>query len=65
MQYCVTIEQTRRIAIPFCADSDEDAKAMAMQISEQTSDAEFASGDEERDYALYNDDTQRTVLDWV
>ena len=64
MQYCVTMEQTRRIAVFFDAENDDLAGVKAAQISCNAVPEDFLSGDEERDYALYNQDTGRTVLDW-
>lgn len=54
MKYCITMEQTRRIAVYFEADCNEDAEVKAIQINRSTSSEDFESGDEERDYALYN-----------
>ena len=45
MNYCLTMEQTRRIAVWFDADS-------------------FEAGDDERDCALSNRDTNTMVFDW-
>lgn len=64
MRYCITMEQTRRIAVYFDIPNDEDAEEKAAQISRDTPSDEFSSGDEERDYALVNMDTQKTLLDW-
>lgn len=64
MNYCVTMEQTRRIAVFFEAENDDLAGEAAARISLNASPEDFLSGDEERDYALCNQDTGRTVLDW-
>ncbi len=64
MKYCITIEKVRRISVTFCADNDEDAEEIAAQINRNTTNAEFEPGDEEQDYALFNCDTQRQIIDW-
>ncbi|WP_308856753.1 hypothetical protein [uncultured Oscillibacter sp.] len=64
MNYCITMEQTRRIAVFFEADTDEDAEAKAAQINRLTSSDDFVAGDDERDYAVCNSDTGQTILDW-
>ena len=64
MNYCITMEQTRRIAVFFEADTDEDAEAKAAQINRLTSSDDFVAGDDERDYAVSNTDTGQTILDW-
>lgn len=64
MNYCITMEQTRRIAVFFEADTDEDAEAKAAQINRLTSSDDFAAGDDERDYAVCNTDTGQTIFDW-
>ena len=51
MNYCLTMEQTRRIAVWFDADSDEEAE-------------KIEAGDDERDCALSNRDTNTMVFDW-
>ena len=58
MQYCMTMEQTRRIAV------DEAAIEKANQILKETPSEDYESGDKEYDYALCNVDTERTILDW-
>lgn len=52
MKYCITMEQTRRIAAYFEADCNEDAEVKAIQINRSTSSEDFESGDEERLCAL-------------
>ena len=52
MNYCLTMEQTRRIAVWFDADSDD------------TPSKDFEAGDDERDCALSNRDTNTMVFDW-
>ena len=64
MKYFITMEQTRRIAAYFEADCNEDAEVKAIQINRSTSSEDFESGDEERDYALYNQDTGQTIVEW-
>lgn len=64
MKYCITIEETRRIAIWFDADSDERAEEKAAEINAAAGPDDFASGDCARDYALVNESTQQTLLDW-
>ena len=49
MQYCVTMEQTRRIAVFFEAENDDLAGVKAAQISCNAVPEDFLSGDEERD----------------
>ena len=64
MQYSITLEQIRRFVLSFEADSDEAAEARAAQISEEATSDDFADGDEERDYALFNKNTNKLILDW-
>ncbi len=64
MRYSVTLEQTRRFVISFDADSDDAAEAKAAQINEEATSVDFEDGDEERDYALFNRDTNQLILDW-
>lgn len=64
MRYCITMEQTRRIAVYFEADCNEDAEEKAIQINRATPSENFESGDGERDYALYNQDTGQTIVEW-
>lgn len=65
MQYCMTMEQTRRIAVFFDSDDDEAAIEKANpDIEESTSEELGIPGDKEYDYALCNVDTERTILDW-
>ena len=56
MQYCMTMEQTRRIAVFFDSDDDEAAIEKANQILKETPSEDYESGD--------NVDTERTILDW-
>ena len=63
-QYCITMEQTLRIAKWFEAEDDEAAENMAAQIYEETSIEEYMSGGMEGDYSLVTDDG-RTILDWA
>lgn len=62
-QYCITMEQTLRIAKWFEAEDDEAAEDIAAQIYEETDMEEYMSGDTEGDYALDSDDG-RTILGW-
>ena len=64
MQYCMTMEQTRRIAVFFDSDDDEAAIEKANQILKETPSEDYESGHKEYDYALCNVDTERTILDW-
>ena len=64
MQYCMTMEQTRRIAVFFDSGDDEAAIEKANQILKETPSEDYESGDKEYDYALCNVDTERTILDW-
>ena len=64
MNYCLTREQTRRIAVWFDADSDEDAEKKAQEIYHNTPSKDFEAGDDERDCALSNRDTNTMVFDW-
>ena len=52
MQYCMTMEQTRRIAVFFDSDDDEAAIEKANQILKETPSEDYESGDKEYDYAL-------------
>ena len=62
MNYCLTMEQTRRIAVWFDADSDEEAEKKAREIYHNNPSKEFE--DDERDCALSNRDTNTMVFDW-
>lgn len=64
MRYCITMEETRRIAVYFDADNDKLAEEKAAQINRKTKAENFASGDSERDYALCNMESGKTILDW-
>ena len=59
MRYCVTIEETRRIAIWFEAENDSEAKKKAINIASNITDDELASGDVNQDYALFNEKMAR------
>ena len=63
MNYCLTMEQTRRIAVWFDADSDEEAEKKAREIYHNTTSKDFEAGDDERDCALSNRDTNTMVFD--
>ena len=41
MEYCITMEQTRRIAVWFNADSDEAAEEKALEIYHNTPAKDF------------------------
>ena len=47
MNYCLTMEQTRRIAVWFDADSDEEAEKKAREIYHNTPSKDFEAGDDE------------------
>ena len=47
MQYCMTMEQTRRIAVFFDSDDDEAAIEKANQILKETPSEDYESGDKE------------------
>lgn len=64
MRYCITLEQTRRIAVWFDADSDDAAEEKAAKINQNATSEDFAESDMERDYALFNQDTNQVILDW-
>ena len=64
MNYCLTMEQTRRIAVWFDADSDEEAEKKAREIYHNTPSKDFEEGDDERDRALSNRDTNTMVFEW-
>ena len=64
MNYCLTMEQTRRIAVWFDADSDVEAEKKAREIYHNTPSKDFEAGDDERDCALFNRDTNTMVFDW-
>ena len=46
MEYCITMEQTRRIAVWFNADSDEAAEEKALEIYHNTPAKDFEAGDD-------------------
>lgn len=54
MKYCVTFEETRRIAIWFEAENDSEAEKKAINIASNITDDELALGDIDQDYALVN-----------
>lgn len=62
-QYCITMEQTLRIAKWFEAEDDEAAEDIAAQIYEETDVEEYMGAGMEGDYALVADNG-RTILDW-
>ena len=64
MRYCVTIEETRRVAIYFEAENDSEAEKKADKIASNITDNELASGDIEQDYALVNEENGKTLIDW-
>lgn len=64
MRYCITLEEVRRIAVYFDADNDEDAEEKAAQINQKTESTDFVDGTSERDYALCNTESGRTIIDW-
>lgn len=64
MKYCFTKEQTRRIAVWFDAPTDDDAEIRAKQLFHKTSSDDFNSGEEHRECALHNEDTNTMVFDW-
>lgn len=64
MKYCITIEETKRVAIWFDADSDYDAEEKAAEINETIGSDDLSSGDCYRDYSLVNESTSRTLIDW-
>ena len=64
MNYCLTMEQTRRIAVWFDADSDEEAEKKAREIYHNTPSKDFEAGDVERYPALSNRETDTLVFGW-
>ena len=62
MKYFLTVERTYRIGMEFDAVSDQEAEAMAAELSNNVGDEIFC-GDYENDYALC-DENYRTILDW-
>ena len=48
----------------FDADSDEEAEKKAQEIYHNTPSEDFEAGDDERDCALSNQDTNTMVFDW-
>ena len=64
MRYCVTIEETRRVAIYFEAENDSEAEKKADKIASNITDNELASGDIEQDYTLVNEENGKTLIDW-
>ena len=64
MKYCVTIEETRRVAIYFEAENDSEAEKKADKIASNITDNELASWDIEQDYALVNEENGKTLIDW-
>lgn len=64
MRYCVTIEETRRVAIYFEAENDSEAEKKADKIASNITDNELASGDIEQDHTLVNVENDKTLIDW-
>lgn len=64
MNYCITMERTLSLAINFEAENDDEAYTKAERISQDTKASDFEAGSEERDYALCDSDTCRTLVDW-
>ena len=64
MKYCVTIEETRRVAIYFEAENDSEAEKKADKIASNITDNELASGDIEQDHTLVNVENDKTLIDW-
>ena len=64
MKYCVTIEETRRVAIYFEAENDSEAEKKADKIASNITDDELASGDIEQDHTLVNVENDKTLIDW-
>ena len=64
MRYCVTIEETRRVAIYFEAENDSEAEKKADKIASNITDNELASGDIEQDHTLVNEENGKTLIDW-
>ena len=64
MRYCVTIEETRRVAIYFEAENDSEAEKKADKIASNITDDELASGDIEQDHTLVNVENDKTLIDW-
>lgn len=63
-RYCITMERSLRISKWFDAENDEEAREQASLIHLRTEDEEYDSGDSEYDYALVNEDTNRTLVWW-
>ena len=63
MRYCVTIEETRRVAIYFEAENDSEAEKKADKIASNITDNELASGDIEQDHTLVNVENDKTLID--
>lgn len=63
VEYQITMERTQRIALSFTADNDELAEEMAHELCTNATPSDFASGDEERDYALC-DSGGTLIKDW-
>lgn len=64
MKYCVIIEETKRIAIWFEAENDSEAEKKAINIASNITDDELALGDIDQDYALFNEENGKTLIDW-
>ena len=64
MNYCLTMEQTRRIAVWFDADSDEEAEKKAREIYHNTPSKDFEAGGEERDCGPSNQATEKSEVYW-
>lgn len=62
-QYCITMEQTFRIAKWFEAANDEVARTIASDLFYNTDVEEYMGGSSEDDYALESDDG-RTIIEW-
>ena len=64
MKYCVTFEETRRIAFWFDAKNDSEAEKKAINIASNITDDQLALGDIDQDYTLFNQDNGKTLIDW-
>ena len=65
MNYCLTMEQTRRIAVWFDADSDEEAEKTAQEIYHNTPSKDFEAGGMTRETARFLTGIRtRWCFDW-
>lgn len=62
-KYCLTMERTQRFCIEFESMDDVSAEEIAKEKFAATQPEDFDVGDDERDWALADEDG-RVIIDW-